>query len=118
MKKILLLAALCFGTLSMYGTECEIEAIYKGVSVYSGTMALDSYGNIIEIEMVLEKYNPFSYGEQSVRISKVSDGFYRVDGTDYYIKTSSCGESAWGKDVILNIESSSGYRIGKIVFDD
>ena len=118
MKKILLLAVLCFGTLLSYSTEYEVEAVYKGVSVYSGTMALDSYGNIIGIEMILEKYNPFSYGDHAVRISKISDGLYRVDGTDYYLKTSSCGESAYGKDVTLKIESSSGYRVGKIVFED
>jgi hypothetical protein len=118
MKKLLLLATLCMCSLSSYCTECNIEAIYKGESVYSGTMALDSYGNIIEIEMVLEKYNPFGYGEHTVRITKISDGFYKIDSTDYYIKTSSCGESAYGKDVTLVIKSNSGYNIGEIKFDD
>jgi len=118
MKKILLLTALCICSLSAYCTECYIEAIYKGESVYSGTQALDSYGNIIEIEMILEKYNPFGYGEHSVRITRISDDFYRIDGTDYYIKTSSCSESAYGKDVKIVIKSSSGYSIGEIKFDD
>ena len=117
MKKILLLTALCMCSLSLYCTECEVETIYKGVTVYSGTRALDSYGNIIEIQMVLEKYNPFSYGEHAIRITRISDGFYRIDGTDYYLKTS-CSESAYGKDVTLVVDSSSSYRVGKIKFDD
>ena len=53
-----------------------------------------------------------------VEVTRISSDLYKIDGTDYIIKTRYCYEYSYSDDAILIIESTYGYNIGRLIFID
>jgi len=53
-----------------------------------------------------------------VEVTRISNDLYKIDGTDYIIKTRYCYEYRYSDDAILIIESTYGYNIGRLIFID
>ncbi len=119
MKKIFILILVAFTlTSSTYFTPPEsydIKEFYKAQSLDSGILAIDSYGEAVEVQKLLFPTN-LEIGEYEISISKSGDNLYKVESTNFYIKTLFCLELAFYEDVILIVESNNSYFKGKIIF--
>ena len=93
----------------------DIEEFYERQELPSDTVAENLYGSIEEIRAL---YVPtrLDTGRYSVEVTRVDSNFYRICGTDIYIKTRYCYEYASYDDAILIVESNYGYTKGEIIF--
>ena len=53
-----------------------------------------------------------------VEVTRIAKDLYKIDGTDYIIKTRFCYEYSYFDDAILIIENTYGYNIGRLIFID
>ena len=51
-----------------------------------------------------------------VTVTRVNQDFYRIDGTDTYIRTQFCYEFAYGQEVVIDYKSAAAPIKGKIIF--
>ena len=51
-----------------------------------------------------------------VQVTRKSQDFYEVVGSNIYIKTRYCYEYVYYEDAILKIDSPYGYNVGEIIF--
>ena len=51
-----------------------------------------------------------------ISVSRKDNNFYKVDGQEIYIKTRYCYEYATNQDSILQVDSNTGFTIGKLIF--
>jgi hypothetical protein len=51
-----------------------------------------------------------------VTVTRVNQDFYRIDGTDKYIRTQFCYEYAYGQEVVIDYKSATSLIKGKIIF--
>lgn len=75
-----------------FAYDWSIAEIYESKAVPSNTKALDKYGNPVmsygsmeTIEKILIPCS-ISYGKYSVTIIKITDTFFQIKDTDYYIE--------------------------------
>ena len=92
-----------------------VVCVYESIEIPSGSKALDSWGNLKEINDV---YVPTKVdkGKYTVELTRIDSNFYRIYGTDLYIETQYCYEYATREEVVLNITSNYGYARGEVVF--
>jgi hypothetical protein len=98
--------------------ECDIEKIYKSMELPYGAKAIDSYGDVIDIESILVPVEDITPGKYSISVSEVGDNMYEIDGMDLYIETSLCIELAILDNAVLIVEQYQGHTFGKIIFID
>ena len=93
----------------------DITGIYEKVELKSGSMVLDSYGNVKDAKAV---YVPtkIDTGKYEVELTRIDSNFYQICGTNLYIETKYCYEYATRDDAILNVTSSYGYTRGEVIF--
>jgi len=60
----------------------------------------------------------FSAEYYKVEVKRVNQDLYKAIGTNYHIVTRFCHVYTYGEGAILKIDSSFGYNIGSIVFDN
>jgi len=95
--------------------EYDVRGFYSAVETESGTKAITSDGEINEITHVLVP-TKLKEGKYAISVTRKAKDLYKVDDKDIYIETRFCFEYASSQDVILIIESNSGYTKGKIIF--
>ncbi len=89
----------------------QVEKIYQVVSLEYGTIALDRLGNTVDVSQLLVPAD-LDPGTYKVTVTRKAYNLYKIDGYDYYIKTSLCLELALSQTVYLEI---SGFS-SKITF--
>lgn len=101
-----------YGSLKAY----DVEVLYSVQNVTSGTIAITKMGQTEEIEKILVpmKLNPGTY---KVNIKRIDSNIYEIVGGSIYIKTRYCYEYTYGEDAILDINTSYGFNIGKLIFE-
>ena len=82
----------------------------------SGTIALDSYEEAVEVDILLipTEVEP---GVYSVSVTREADDLCSMDGYNLYVKTSFCYEYAYGEDAVMKVQSHSGFTFGKLIFE-
>lgn len=100
---------------TQYTSDYDVAQIYEGIELDRDAKAIDSYGNIKDVKILL---NPIKLdiGKYEVKLSRVSTNLYKVHGTSIYIETKYCYEYGVQTSAILEITSSYGYTIGKVYF--
>lgn len=91
-----------------------VDKIYQSMSVDIGTLAKTTSGDIEEIEIIFVEKS-LDPGTYSITITREGDDFYRIDGTDIYIKTRYCYEYYYSQDAILKISSYKGHNFGELI---
>lgn len=99
-----------------YIEECDVVNFYKTIEAKYDTKAVNSYGDVIEIDEILVPTNNVKDGRYSVTLTRTDYDFYKVDGTNIVIETSSCYEYAYVEDAILIVESIGSIKYGKVIF--
>ncbi|MBQ8222996.1 MAG: hypothetical protein IJZ87_06610 [Bacteroidales bacterium] len=94
-----------------------ITKIYEKIELDKGSKAINSWGNIEEVEAVLIP-TEIDRGRYDVEITRVSSNLYQICGTSLYIETQYCYEYATREEVLLNITSTYGYNLGEVIFFD
>lgn len=97
--------------------EYDIAAIYKGVDAKADTKAITSDDEVVEIETLLVP-TTLKQGKYKEEVTKKGDDLYQISGTEIYLETRLCSESAILESVIVIIESNYGYTKGKIIFNE
>lgn len=100
--------------------EYDIVKFYERIDVEDGTKAVVRYGDVEEVEFVLQPAHPFRKGTYEVSLTKESDGLYRIDRTPYYLETKFCYEWATMEEAVIVVESTSDYAssVGRVIFVD
>lgn len=95
----------------------DIAALYEVIKPASGTKAVGTYNQTIDVEFILSP-TKVDTGKYAVNVKKIGDNLYQIKDTDICIETRYCHEVAYfSEEVILIIESNYGYTKGKIIFD-
>jgi hypothetical protein len=122
MKKLIvfvLFITLAFISFAQFGSSLnsyDVEEIYSVQDTDYGTLAITRLGAVEEIEKILIPMS-LDRGRYKISISRVDTNLYKIIGKDIYIKTQRCYESAYNKEVILEITSSYSWNKGKIHFE-
>lgn len=93
-------------------SEYDIVAIYQGKTIDNAKVLTDDGVKDAEIILFQMRLNT---GKYVVNVTKKGKDIYKVEGKEIYIETRYCYEYS-GTDVVLDIESTYGYTIGKIKF--
>lgn len=127
MKRHLFPLILSFLTLFFFGSftyvnkadECYVVKVYQAVPPNdSDTKVITTSGEFEEVEYLLLP-TELELGKYKVNITRKEDNFYKVEGTKFWLETSSCYEYFTYEEVILVISSNiGGSSSGKIVFED
>jgi hypothetical protein len=96
--------------------ECDVEKILEARELPTGSMILDSYGDLTEVSTVLVPQT-LETGKYEITVSRESDNLYLVDGEGLYLQTSLCTEYATMQDAVLEVASSQ-YGFGTLYFLD
>lgn len=123
-KKYLILILLPFLGLVLSGSinksssnEYNIKNFYLANSPKKiGTKVLTNFGNIEDVNFILEPTN-IEVGKYKVNITKKGSNIYKIESSDIWIETQYCYEFASWEDVILIVESNYGFTKGKIIFN-
>jgi len=95
-------------------SDYDIVALYNGTDLKNGCKAVTDDGlKDASIILVPTSIRP---GKYVVNVTRKGKDIYKVDDKNIYIETRYCYEYSSGQEVVLNIESSYGYSIGKITF--
>ena len=98
-------------------SDYDIAAFYAVISPDSGTKAVGSHGNIIDVEYLLTP-TTVDTGKYVVEVKRIGDNLYQIKNTDVCVATRYCYEwASLSEEVVLIIESNYGYTKGKIIFD-
>lgn len=96
-------------------SEYDIRQFFSAIQADSGTKALTADGEVNEITHVLVP-TKLKEGKYSITVTRKAKDLYRVDGEDIYIETRYSYEYAIREDVILIVESNTGFSKGKLIF--
>lgn len=113
MKRFILLFIVCISSLIVLADEYSIDAIYEKVDVDYGTLSVDNYGNMHDVNYILVK-TKLKSGKYEVELTRKDSNLYHICGTKYYIKTRYCYEYATYDDAILVVD----YYSSKVIFLD
>jgi len=112
---IILFALLVTPISSQYNSSYDIAEIYESIIPDFGTLGETSFGEIVELESIYI-VSKIDLGRYSVTVTRKDQDFYKIDGTNIFIKTRYCYEYSYSQDAILIIDSQSGFNKGKIIF--
>jgi len=84
------------------------------MSGHTGTITFLEEKESCDVKSVYARID-LSPGKYNVSVSREDDNWYRIDGTDQYIKTSICLGLALGEDSLLKMDSGS---FGTVYFLD
>lgn len=95
----------------------DIAALYSIIKPESGTKAVNSFDQKIDIKFILTP-TKVDTGKYVVEVKKIGDNLYQIKGTNICIETRFCHEFAsFAEEVVIIIDSNYGYTKGKIIFD-
>jgi hypothetical protein len=117
MKKLFAILVLVFAAICTYADEYTVEVILEKEEAPSYTYALDGFDQLSEVEYILWP-TKLDEGTYRVNITRKDANLYKVDGTDFYIRTKYCYEYCYSEEVILVVYTSSRYSYGKVIFID
>lgn len=119
MKKIFFVVVALFtiSTVCAYAEEYSVEVILEEEKAPSYTYALDTYNDLTKVESILWPAK-LEDGKYQVNITRKDDGLYKIDGTDFYIKTKYCYEYCYSEEVILVVYTGYNYSYGRVIFID
>lgn len=95
-------------------SEYDIVAIYSATDLPARSKVATEDG-VKSAEYVLTPTR-IEEGKYVVKVTRKGKDIYQVDGKRLFIETRYCYEYASRDEVILSVESSYGYTIGKIKF--
>lgn len=116
-KYILILAAVICAAFSAAAEEYDIESLLFTQRIKEGTVGVDRYGDPVQISSLLVPVE-INSGNYQIQVTRVDANFYKVDGTDYYIKTKFCYEYCTREDAVLVVKSKYSYYNYSLVFLD
>lgn len=97
----------------------DVTAIYKKIVLDKPAVALTPLGNAEEVDELLIATNEIEDGDYKVKVTRIGDHIYKIDGTSYYIKMPYCYEYSYGDEVILCVKPSYlGFKIGTLIWID
>ena len=117
MKKLFVILVLAFVAICTYADEYAVEVILEKDEVPSYTYALDDFDHVSEVEYILWPAK-LDEGTYKVNITRKDANLYKVDGTNFYIRTKYCYEYCYSEEVILVVYTGSRYSYGKVIFID
>lgn len=95
-------------------TDYEIAAIYNQAKPIQGAKVIEGE-NAKDIKLLLVPTTPKA-GNYKVHVTRVASDIYKVDEANIYVETRYCYEYSYGQEVILDVEYSNGYTLGKLTF--
>lgn len=96
--------------------ECDVSHFYEASIPDIGLKILNSYGDLEEPQLILSPID-MKVGTYKVQLTRKGDDLYKLEGTSYYIETSSCYEYIYYEEAILKVVSHSGYSFGTVYID-
>lgn len=117
MKKIFSILVMTFVAVFAYADEYTVEVILEKDEAPYHTYALDSYDDLTEVEYILWP-TKLDEGNYEISITRKDADLYKIEGTDFYIKTKYCYEYCYSEEVILVVYTGSRYSYGKVIFLD
>ena len=97
--------------------ECDISQFFEGIDADNGVKVITDSGDFVDAEIILVPAE-LKIGKFSVEVTRKESNLYKIEGTTTYFETRGCYEYATRDDAFLIIESSYGYKKGKIIFED
>jgi hypothetical protein len=117
MKKLFVILMFVFAAICSYADEYTVEVILEKEEAPSYTYALDDFDKVSEVEYILWP-TKLDEGKYKVNITRKDADLYRIDGTDFYIRTKYCYRYCYSEEVILVVYTGSRYSYGKVIFID
>lgn len=117
MKKLFAILVLVSAAICTYADEYTVEVILEKDEAPSYTYALDGFDQLSEVEYILWP-TKLDEGTYRVNITRKDANLYKVEGTDFYIRTKYCYEYCYSEEVILVVYTGSRYSYGKVIFID
>lgn len=95
--------------------ECDVVAFYKAIDSPYGSKAIDSYGEVIDVETLLVRTerSEVKPGKYRLSATRKADNIYKINEVNLYIETQFCFEYAVFDDIVLVVDS---YGSGKVIF--
>ena len=121
MKRTFLTLLLALVGLSLFASsEYTIVTVLEKIETNDNTYAVCKYSSNSpqEVKYILLP-TKIDEGKYKVKISRVDQDIYLIEGTDLYIKTKYCYESCYYEEVILIIRNGYNlkYSFGEVIFD-
>ena len=118
MKKYgIILIALIAAAFTAAADEYDVEALLYAQEIEEGTLGVDRYGDPVKIYGLLVPVE-INSGNYQIQVTRVDNNVYKVDGTDYCIRTKFCSEYCTREDAVLVVKSKYSYYNYKLVFLD
>lgn len=89
----------------------EVVNIYKARRIGANTRCIDSNGNIVKPDYVLEKFESLGTGTYHMKLTKTGDNIFRSDFNDLYIETQFCMETKKKMDAVLVVDQTHSETI-------
>ena len=109
MKKLFSILVLAFAAVCAFADEYTVEVILEKDEA--------PYNDLTEVEYILWP-TKLDEGNYQVSITRKDADLYKIEGTDFYIKTKYCYEYCYSEEVILVVYTGSRYSYGKVIFLD
>lgn len=96
--------------------KCGVVNIYRARRTETNTKCIDSNGNLVKPDYILEKVEPLGTGTYHMKLIKTGDNIYRSDFNDLYIETQSCLETEKKMNAILVVNQTHSETIYTLNF--
>ena len=121
MKRTFLTLLLALVGLSLFASsEYTIVTVLEKIETNDNTYAVCKYSSNSpqEVKYILLP-TKIDEGKYKVKISRVDQDIYIIEGTDLYIKTNYCYELCYNEEVILIIRNGYNRKcsFGEVIFD-
>jgi hypothetical protein len=113
---LLWILILPFETKKNLKEECDVTEFYEAIESEIGSKVLTTNGELEEIDILLTPLK-LEEGKYNIKVSRLGDNIYKVEGTRYYIETLYCYEYSNYDEAILIVSTNDGVLKGKVYFD-
>ncbi|MBV8898426.1 MAG: hypothetical protein JO051_18060 [Acidobacteriaceae bacterium] len=115
-----ILAATLGGTRTAAATECEVKRVVHLDADVPDVTVVTKTGETVPLRDLVEAFvEPvrIDTGSYEVNVRRKAANLYEIAGRSLQIETRYCYEYVYGQDGILKITSSSGWSVGKLIFE-
>ncbi len=117
MKKFLLICVSVFLCVFVSAeSKYDVEGIYEEQKVDVGVLAKVDFDDIEEVDALYVKTS-LDRGSYIVKVKYVGKDFYKIEGSNLYIKTRYCYERPYSDEEVILIIDSWGFNVGEVIFD-
>jgi hypothetical protein len=101
-------------------TECDVKRIVQLDTEVPNVTVMTTSGETVELRSLIQAFvvpMKIETGLYEVNVRRKTSNLYEVSGRNLQIETRYCYEYTYGQDAILKITSTSGWNVGKLIFE-